>query len=115
MSKKKKIFTIDDAIKVIITPWDKGFSCGILFGKNAKALEYEEDICAIIARGMIKHAPLDPHTTYLLGLKGFAEDKAKTTVNDISIPLPNEDAQFDEENVIDFLEALKRKRDKELN
>ena len=36
MSKKKKIFTIDDAIKVIITPWDKGFSCGILFGKNAK-------------------------------------------------------------------------------
>ena len=64
---------------------------------------------------MIKHATLDPHTTYLLGLKGFAEDKAKTTVNDVSIPLPNEDAIFDDENVIDFLEALKRKRDKELN
>ena len=66
----------------------------------------------LIARGMIKMATTDPHSTFLWGLRGFADDRKQNkdglTINSI--------AEFDDEdNVIDFLEFLKQKRDKELN
>ena len=32
----KKTFDIINAIKVIVTPWDKGFSCGILMDSKTK-------------------------------------------------------------------------------
>ena len=61
---------------------------------------------------MIKIATSDPHSTFLWGLRGFAEDKKKND-RDMSI---SSVAEFDDEsNVIDFLEYLKMKRDKELN
>jgi hypothetical protein len=47
----------------------------------------------------------------LWGLRGFADDKKKN--KDLSI---SSVAEFDDDsNVIDFLEFLKQKRDKELN
>ena len=47
-----------------------------------------------------------------MGLRGFADDK-KQNKEDLAI---NSIAEFDsEDNVIDFLEFLKQKRDKELN
>ena len=61
---------------------------------------------------MIKMATTDPHSTFLWGLRGYAEVKKKNN-KDMSI---SSVAEFDDEsNVIDFLEYLKMKRDKELN
>ena len=57
-------------------------------------------------------ATSDPHSTFLWGLRGFADDKKKNN-KDLSI---SSVAEFDDEsNVVDFLEYLKMKRDKELN
>ena len=108
----KKIFDIINAIKVIVTPWDKGFSCGIVMDSKTKMTDDQYELCSTIARGMIKMATADPHTTFLAGIKGFADDaKYKKTNGGI-----NEKANIDDtENIIDFLEYLKRKRKKELH
>ena len=112
MTKKITNKAFLNAIKVLVTPWEKGFSCGIVMdSKNIKTTE-EYELCSTIARGMIKMATTDPHSTFLWGLRGFADDK-KQNKEDLTI---NSIAEFDsEDNVIDFLEFLKQKRDKELN
>ena len=79
---------------------------------HSKMSTEEYELCSTIARGMIKMATSDPHSTFLWGLRGYAEDKKKNN-KDMSI---SSVAEFDDEsNVIDFLEYLKMKRDKELN
>ena len=79
--------------------------------KSAMTTEQYE-LCSTIARGMIKMATTDPHSTFLWGLRGFADDKKK---NEKDLPIRSV-AEFDDEsNVIDFLENLKMKRVKELN
>ena len=110
--KKVPKATIKDSIKVLITPWEKGFTCGIIMDNQSKMTTEEYELCSTIARGMIKMATTDPHSTFLWGLRGFADDRKQNkdglTINSI--------AEFDDEdNVIDFLEFLKQKRDKELN
>ena len=112
MTKKITSKAFLNAIKVLVTPWEKGFSCGIVMdSKNVMTTE-EYELCSTIARGMIKMATTDPHSTFLWGLRGFADDK-KQNKEDLTI---NSIAEFDsEDNVIDFLEFLKQKRDKELN
>ena len=110
--KKVPKATIKDSIKVLITPWEKGFTCGIIMDNQSKMTTEEYELCSTIARGMIKMATTDPHSTFLWGLRGFADDR-KNNDKDLSI---NSIAEFDDEdNVIDFLEFLKLKRDKELN
>jgi len=110
MSKKTKLENIS-AVKVIVTPWQKGFTCGIIMDSKSKMSTEQYELCSTIARGMIKMATTDPHSTFLWGLRGFAEDKKKNDSMSISSV-----AEFDDEsNVIDFLEYLKMKRDKELN
>jgi len=100
------------SIKVLVSPWEKGFTCGIIMDSKTKMTTEEYELCSTIARGMIKMATTDPHSTFLWGLRGFADDK-KNDKNDLTI---NSIAEFDDEdNVIDFLEFLKQKRDKELN
>ena len=111
MTKKSKM-DITNTIKVLISPWQKGFTCGIVMDSKSKMSTEQYELCSTIARGMIKMATTDPHSTFLWGLRGFADDKNKK-VKDLSI---SSVAEFDEEsNVIDFLEYLKMKRDKELN
>jgi hypothetical protein len=111
MTKKSKM-DITNTIKVLISPWQKGFTCGIVMDSKSKMSTEQYELCSTIARGMIKMATTDPHSTFLWGLRGFADDKNKK-VKDLSI---SSVAEFDEEsNVIDFLEYLKKKRDKELN
>ena len=103
---------LNNAIKVLVSPWDKGFTCGIIMDSRTKMTTEQYELCSTIARGMIKMATTDPHSTFLWGLRGFADDKNKTG-KDMSI---SSVAEFDDEsNVIDFLEYLKMKRDKELN
>ena len=110
MTKNKK-FDVLNSIKVLVTPWEKGFTCGIIMDSKAKMSTEQYELCSTIARGMIKMATSDPHTTFLYGLRGFADDKKSNK----SMPI-NSVAEFDnEDNVIDFIEYLKSKRDKELN
>ena len=110
MTKDKK-FDVLNSIKVLVTPWEKGFTCGIVMDSKAKMSTEQYELCSTIARGMIKMATSDPHTTFLYGLRGFADDKK----NNKGMPI-NSTAEFDDEdNVIDFIEYLKNKRDKELN
>ena len=110
MTKDKK-FDTQNSIKVLVTPWEKGFTCGIIMDSKAKMSTEQYELCSTVARGMIKMATSDPHTTFLYGLRGFADDKKSNK----SMPI-NSVAEFDnEDNVIDFIEYLKKKRDKELN
>ena len=108
---KNKKFDVLNSIKVLVTPWEKGFTCGIVMDSKATMTTEQYELCSTIARGMIKMATSDPHTTFLYGLRGFADDKK----NNKGMPI-NSTAEFDDEdNVIDFIEYLKKKRDKELN
>ena len=101
-----------NAIKVLVSPWEKGFTCGIIMDSKTKMTTEEYELCSTIARGMIKMATTDPHSTFLWGLRGFADDKNKQKDN-LTISAVSE---FDDDsNVVDFLEFLKQKRDKELN
>ena len=109
---KDKKFDVLNSIKVLVTPWEKGFTCGIIMDSKSKMTTEQYELCSTIARGMIKMATTDPHSTFLWGLRGFAEDK-KNNKKDLTI---SSVAEFDDEsNVVDFLEYLKMKRDKELN
>ena len=109
--KKSKVSYVN-SVKVIVSPWQKGFQCSIMMDSKSKMTTEEYELCSTIARGMIKMATSDPHSTFLWGLRGYAEDKKKSS-KDLSI---SSVAEFDDEsNVIDFLEYLKMKRDKELN
>ena len=109
--KKDKKFDVLNSIKVLVTPWEKGFTCGIVMDSKAKMSTEQYELCSTIARGMIKMATSDPHKTFLNGLRGFADDKK----NNKGMPI-NSTAEFDnDDNVIDFIEFLKKKRDKELN
>ena len=111
MTKKDKLSLIN-SVKVIVSPWQKGFTCGIVMDSKSRMDTEEYELCSTIARGMIKMATSDPHSTFLWGLRGFAEDKKKNN-RDLTI---SSVAEFDEENnIVDFLEYLKKKRDKELN
>ena len=110
MKKSDKINYIN-SVKVIVSPWQKGFNCSIMMDSQSKMSTEQYELCSTIARGMIKMATSDPHSTFLWGLRGFADDKKKN--RDLSI---SSVAEFDDEsNVIGFLEFLKHKRDKELN
>ena len=112
MTKKKDKLDLLKAIKVLVTPWKLGFTCGISMDTRAKMTTEEYELCSTIARGMIKMATTDPHSTFLWGLRGFADDKKKKK-GDLTI---SSVAEFDDaDNVVDFLEYLKQKRDKELN
>ena len=111
MKEKDKMMLIN-SIKVLVSPWEKGFTCGIIMDSKSEMTTEEYELCSTIARGMIKMATTDPHSTFLWGLRGFADDKKKET-RDLTISAVSE---FDDEsNVVDFLEFLKQKRDKELN
>ena len=112
MTKKKDGLSLINSIKVLVSPWQNGFTCGIVMDSKSKMGTEEYELCSTIARGMIKMATTDPHSTFLWGLRGFSDDKKKNN-KDLTI---SSVAEFNEEsNIIDFLEYLKKKRDKELN
>ena len=112
MTKKKDGLSLINSIKVLVSPWQNGFTCGIVMDSKSKMGTEEYELCSTIARGMIKMATTAPHSTFLWGLRGFADDKKKRS-KDLTI---SSVAEFDDEsNIVDFLEYLKKKRDKELN
>ena len=112
MDEKKDKFDFLNSIKVLITPWDKGFSCGIILDSRSKMSDEQYELVSTIARGMIKQATTDPHSTFLAGIRGFADDHKYRKANgciDAVARLSEDD------KIIDFLKYLQRKRNKELN
>jgi len=110
-----KKFDVLNSIKVIVSPWDSGFTCGILLDSRNKMSDEQYELCSTIARGMIKLATTDPHSAFLAGMKGFADDRKYKKING-GIGGIDEKAKLDDtENIIDFLKYLQRKRNKELN
>jgi hypothetical protein len=89
---KKKIDLLE-SIKVLITPWEKGFSCAILQENKCYMNHEEYELCSTIARGMIKMGMDSPEKVFQAGVQGFAEDRRKKK----------------EKKVIDFREHLKKK------
>ena len=55
MTKDKK-FDMLNSLKVLVTPWEKGFTCGIVMDSKAKMSTEQYELCSTIARGMIKMA-----------------------------------------------------------
>ena len=109
MNKKDKLNAIN-SVKVIVTPWEKGFTCGILsdgttLGMNSK--DYE--LCSTIAKGMCFSANQNPDKIFKLGLEASRLKKIKKNLNYLSLPKENNS------NVVDFLQHLRNKKERENN
>ena len=94
-----------NSITILISPWEKGFSCGVLsdgttFGMSTK--EYE--LCSTIAKGMCYAANQNPDKIFKLGLKVPGLKKTKNNL-----------LKKNNSNVIDFLQFLRIKRGEEKN
>ena len=93
-------------IKILVCPSHNGFSCAIDI-ENSKNLNPEEyELVSKIARGLVFQATTDPHSTFLMGLKGFKNDKEKKR------DLKKKEHKKEQNNVIDFIDYLKKLRDK---
>ena len=102
---KKKVDALK-AMKIFITPGDNGFNVAIDI-ENSKNMSTEEyELVSTIARGLVFQATTDPHSTFLMGLKGFKNDKEKKR------DLKKKEPKKEQNNVIDFIDYLKKLRDK---
>ena len=91
------------AVKIFITPADNGFNVAIDI-ENSKNMNTEEyELVSTIARGLVFQATTDPHTTFLMGVKGFKNDKEKK--KDIK-----KETKKKQNNVIDFIDYIKNLR-----
>tara|TARA_Y100001937_G_C6846966_1_gene210335 strand:- start:34 stop:345 length:312 start_codon:yes stop_codon:yes gene_type:complete len=65
--------TIDilNSVSVIITPHEKGFTCGIIDPKSPE----KRDVCSYIAKGLVRFVTTNPDLIYDEGMAGFNEDK----------------------------------------
>ena len=92
-----------NSITILISPWEKGFSCSIITnnstsGKTSK----QHELCSTIAKGMCYAANQNPDKIFKLGLQASGLKKTKN-----NLPKKNNS------NVINFLQYLKIKRGKE--
>ena len=97
---KKNNSNPSGSIHILVSPWEKGFSCSIIThdstsGKSSK--QYE--LCSTIAKGMCYVANQNPDKIFKLGLKASGLKKTKN-----NLPKKNNS------NVIDFLQYLRIKR-----
>ena len=51
MTKKQDVFK--HCIKVLISPWEKGFTCGITMDSKSQMTTEQYELCSTIARRMI--------------------------------------------------------------
>ena len=100
IEKLKKKVEAHKAMKIFITPADNGFNVAI-DAENSKNMSSEEyELVSTIARGLVFQATTDPHSTFLMGLKGFKNDKEKKIDK-------KKEAKKKQNNVIDFLDYIK--------
>lgn len=90
------------SVKLLISPNDKGFTMGMVESSMKGLKEEEKEMCANIARGMIKYASEDPHKFFTAG-RLARKNEAKTEENNSNVENIN-----DKENVIDFLENVSK-------
>jgi|TARA_B100000959_G_scaffold214067_1_gene225301 hypothetical protein len=103
IQKIKKKLDAQKAVKIFITPADNGFNVAIDI-ENSKNMNTEEyELVSTIARGLVFQATTDPHTTFLMGVKGFKNDKEKK--KDIK-----KETKKKQNNVIDFIDYIKNLR-----
>ena len=112
MDDKEDKFNLLSSIKVLVSPWEKGFSCGIILDTRNKMSDEQFELVSTIARGMIKQATTDPHSTFLAGIRGFADDRKYRKQNG---GIDAVASLSEDNNIIDFLKYLQRKRNKDLN
>ena len=102
---KKKVEE-QKAMKIFITPAENGFNVAV-DAENSKNMNPEEHkLVSTIARGLVFQATTDPHSTFLMGLKGFKNDKEKKQ------DLKKKEPKKRQNNVIDFIDYLKKLRSK---
>ena len=77
------IFT---SVSVIITPHEKGFTCGIIDPKSPA----DRDVCSYIAKGIVRFVTTNADLIYEEGMKGFQDDDHGVAENG-------------EDNIIDLL------------
>ena len=113
--KKENKLSIINSIQVLVSPWEKGFTCGIMLNENSKISSENYELISAIARGMIKIATEEPHKVFTQGMKGFAEDKKNNNIpEDVECIAESRLNGDDESEIIDFLDALKKQRDKKI-
>ena len=49
-TKTKGTLSLINSVKVIITPWQKGFTCGIIMDSKSKMTTEQYELCSTIAR-----------------------------------------------------------------
>ena len=113
--KKENKLNVTNSVQVLVAPWERGFTCGVIINSSSKMTSEQYELCSTVARGMIKLATEEPHKVFTLGIKGFAEDrKNKSIPKDIACIAESTHDAEEAGEVIDFIEALKERRDKNL-
>ena len=77
---------IFQSVSVIITPHEKGFTCGIIDPKGPA----DRDVCSYIAKGIVRFVTTNADLIYEEGMKGFQDDDHGVAENG-------------EDNIIDLL------------
>ena len=101
-----------NCIKVLISPDKNGFVCAIEEEINNNLKDEEKELVQTIARGLIFQAQKDPHATFMMGVKGFSLDKQNGDKK-LKVTKQKKHEENKNDNVIDFLEHLKKKKDEE--
>ena len=86
-----------NSITILISPWEKGFSCSIItHDSTSGTTSKQHELCSTIAKGMCYAASQNPDKIFKLSLKALGLKKTKN-----NLPKKNKS------NVIDFLQYLK--------
>tara|TARA_Y100001938_G_scaffold128358_1_gene182070 strand:+ start:473 stop:781 length:309 start_codon:yes stop_codon:yes gene_type:complete len=97
----EKPIDIFQSVSVIITPHEKGFTCGIIDPKNPN----DRDVCSYIAKGLVKYATENPDQIYADGVQAYYDDDRS-----------NKDRlNTSDDNVIDILDFINKPDDKDLH
>ena len=113
LMKEENKLSITNSVQVLVAPWERGFTCGIIMASSSKMTSENYEMCSTIARGMIKLATEEPHKVFTQGVKGFAEDrKNKSIPKQIDCIAESTHDGQDEAEVIDFIEAVKERGNK---
>ena len=112
--KKENKLNIKNSVQVLVAPWARGFTCGVMMSSSSEMSSENYELCSGIARGMVKIATEQPHKVYSEGIRGFAEDrKSKKIPKDVECIAESTHDANDEGEVIDFMEIIKERRNKD--
>ena len=91
-----------NSVKILLSPYEKGFTMGLMNPSSKDLTEKDKEMCINIARGMIEYAQKNPHELFLAGEK-ILKKESKTEENSPEIKNSNS------ENVINFPEEKSKK------